>query len=315
MQIHRLPIPTPFPVGPVTVTLLLEEPITLVDTGPKTDEAFRALREQVRACGIELGQIHRIVLTHAHEDHAGQAARVQEMSGASVYVHPWEAGRVNGTFDEAAYRRLFVQLGVPQEVITRFEDIRRRIRELSAPVVEVEPLNDGDELAFECESWRVFHAPGHTPGHIVLLSESRCWLIAGDTVLKHITPNPVLNPDPRDPQQRFPALRHFLVSLDRLRDLAPRRVITGHGEEVEDFAAYWHQIRQHVRQRQEHLRALLGQEVLTPWDLSLRLFPDVRAEQRFLALSETIAHLDLAVSEGALMRQRQEGVEYYRANG
>ncbi len=315
MQIHRLPIPTPFPVGPVTVTLLREDPITLVDTGPKTDEAFTALREQVRACGIELGQIHRIVLTHAHEDHAGQAARVQEISGASVYVHPWEADRLGQTFDGAIYRRLLTELGVPEEVIARFEDTGRTLRELSAPVVEVEPLNDGDELAFECESWRVLHAPGHTPGHIVLFSESRRWLIAGDTVLKHITPNPVLTPDPRDTHRRFPALHHFLASLDRLRDLAPRRVITGHGEEVEDFAAYWHQIRQHVRQRQERVRALLGQEPVTPWDLSLRLFPDVRAEQRFLALSETIAHLDLAVSEGALIRQRQEGVEYYRANG
>ncbi|GBC81516.1 putative metallo-hydrolase YflN [bacterium HR10] len=313
MRIHQLQIPTPFPVGPVNVTLLLEDPITLVDTGPQTEEAFAALRQQLRACGVRVEDIRRIVLTHSHEDHAGQAARLQALSGAIVYVHPWEADRLNPAFDYASYRRLLAELGTPEDVTAQFEALRQRIRELIAPVPEIAVLDEGEELVFEHESWRVVHTPGHTPGHIGLFSEGRRLLIAGDTVLKRITPNPVLNPDPRDAHRRFPALRHFLASVDRLRELAPSVVITGHGEAVEDMETYRHEIHHHVRQRQEAVRAALGTHTLTPWELSLRLFPDTRTDQRFLALSETIAHLDLALAEGLVVCERRDGIEWYRA--
>ncbi len=312
MKIHQLHIPTPFPVGPVNVILLLEDPITLVDTGPRTDEAFAALREQVHARGIRLEHIRRIVLTHSHEDHAGQATRVQELSGATVHAHAWEAERLNRTFDPAIFRPLLAELGVPEAIIAHFETLRRKFQELTAPVPEIAVLNDGDELAFEHASWRVVHTPGHTPGHIGLFAEGRRIFIAGDTVLKRITPNPVLTPHPRDARRRFPSLQHLLASVDRLWELAPAVILTGHGEAVEDVAAYRRNFHCHVQHRQEAVKAALGMQTLTPWELSLRLFPETRADQRFLALSETIAHLDLAAAEGEIIRERRDGIEFYR---
>ena len=55
-------------------------------------------------------------------------------------------------------------------------------------------------------------------------------VIAGDCVLKRITPNPVLSPDPIDPSKRFPSLAEYLVSLARLRTFAPTLVHGGHGD-------------------------------------------------------------------------------------
>ena len=42
-------------------------------------------------------------------------------------------------------------------------------------------------------------------------------LICGDCVLKRITPNPILSPDPVNPSKRFPSLAEYLVSLAKLR--------------------------------------------------------------------------------------------------
>ena len=64
MRIEKLVIPTPFPVGPINVYLVVDDPITLVDTGPKTDQAFAALREQLRELGFKTEDVKRVVLTH-----------------------------------------------------------------------------------------------------------------------------------------------------------------------------------------------------------------------------------------------------------
>src|SRR5262245_59593203 len=95
MRIEKLVIPTPFPVGPINIYLVVDDPITLIDTGPKTDQAVAALREQLGKLGFKTDDIKRIVLTHTHEDHCGLAATLQRESGARVHVHEWELQNIS----------------------------------------------------------------------------------------------------------------------------------------------------------------------------------------------------------------------------
>src|SRR5438309_10042125 len=95
MQIVPLTIPTPFYVGDVNVYLIREDPLTLIDVGPKTDGAYSNLVEKLGRVGVRLADIRRIVLTHAHEDHCGLAKRVRdEAKEAEIFVHPWETGHL-----------------------------------------------------------------------------------------------------------------------------------------------------------------------------------------------------------------------------
>src|SRR5205085_10254070 len=97
MNIIRLSIPTPFYVGDVNVYLIKEDPLTLIDVGPKTDAAAKALREKLAANGVTFADVRRIVLTHAHEDHCGLAKRVRdEAKDAEIFVHEWETGHLFG---------------------------------------------------------------------------------------------------------------------------------------------------------------------------------------------------------------------------
>jgi glyoxylase-like metal-dependent hydrolase (beta-lactamase superfamily II) len=68
MKIIPLAIPTPFYVGNVNVYLIKEEPLTLIDVGPKTKEASDILRDKLRQNGVQIADIRRIILTHAHVD-------------------------------------------------------------------------------------------------------------------------------------------------------------------------------------------------------------------------------------------------------
>lgn len=206
---------------------------------------------------------------------------------------------------------LFAALGVPARVVDEFNAVWDHLNTMVDPISGLPALDDGDELAFEKGSLAIVHTPGHTPGHICLFHRAQRTLIAADTVLKRITPNPILNRDPRQPGRRFPSLAAFLRSLDRLRHLAPALVYTGHGEEVDDYEAYYQTIVQHARQRQRELLQLMGDGAATAWEFSLRLFPQAGGQQRFLALSETIAHLDWAVGEGTVVCEKRNGVEYF----
>ncbi|HLG13782.1 MAG TPA: MBL fold metallo-hydrolase [Blastocatellia bacterium] len=312
MKIHRISVPTPFYVGPVNVYVVQEDPLTLIDAGPRTDEAIQALRSGLNRLGHRLADIKRVIVSHAHADHYGLARLVREESGASVLIHAWDAPAVSASSDYAAYRELLTAAGVPREAIDRMEAGYRKFLGFAFPLDEVEPLEDEAEILFEHESLRVVHTPGHTPGSICLMRMSNRLIFASDTVLKNITPNPVLSPDPLDGKRRFQSLGEYLVSLARLRSLAPTVLKGGHGDDVTDYDEHFMRLYRFTQRRQTKLLSLMPRNGATAWHAASLLFPDATGYHRFLALSETVAHLDYAVAENKLMIERRGAEDTYR---
>ncbi|MFC0506287.1 MBL fold metallo-hydrolase [Micromonospora costi] len=142
--------------------------VTLVDCGVKRAPA-RIVRG-LAAIGKSPADVVRIVLTHAHPDHAGGAAEVARRTGAPVVAHAADveyarAGQAPPRDPTVSGGRLFARLSGG-----RF------------PAVEVaEPLADGDLLPV-AGGLRVVHTPGHSPGHVSLLHEPTRVLITGDAL-------------------------------------------------------------------------------------------------------------------------------------
>ena len=311
MRIEKLVVPTPFPVGPINLYLIVDDPLTLVDTGPKTDETLAALKSELSRVGFQFRDLGRIILTHTHEDHCGLAAMLQRESGARVYVHEWELGNLTTRGMTRVNRRLLERAGVPADQLDQIAARYERIHDYAEVVEDVEAYRDEQEFTFASGSLRVIHTPGHTPGSSCLWREANRLLLSGDTILKTITPNPVLNPDPIDPERRFPSLGEYLVSLARIRELAPTLLKTSHGDDVTDYEEHFHRLLRHVRERQTKVLRLVPRDGINAWEIAGQLFPGVKDIHRFLAVSEAVAHLDLAAAEGKLRIDRRENVEYY----
>ncbi|MEZ5308669.1 MAG: MBL fold metallo-hydrolase [Pyrinomonadaceae bacterium] len=317
MKIVPLSIPTPFYVGDVNVYLIKSDPLTLIDVGPKTDEAREALRDGLYRNGVDFKDVRRIVLTHAHEDHCGLAKEIRdEAKNAEVLVHEWETGHFVGRLQDEHQAALMIRAGVPGFVFDELRSTYSEMRLLTDTLSpnEITPLKDHDELEFSDGFLRVLHTPGHTPGSCSLIRDADRTFVCGDCVLKRITPNPVLAPDPANPSKRFPSLSRYLQSLGRIRDEAPTKVFGGHGDSIDDFGEVFGRYQRAINERQSKVIGLVPRDGITPWELSRLLFPDAIDDKfhRFLAISETIAHLDYAVSEAKLEISEDNDVEFYR---
>lgn len=116
----------------------------LIDPGDDIDRLAREVaREKVRPAYI--------VLTHAHLDHAWHAHEAQTRFGLKLYMHREDLPLLQNLEKQAAL------LG-----FTPFAATPARVDGY---------LQEGDEIAFGKQRLKIRHAPGHSPGSIVLLSE------------------------------------------------------------------------------------------------------------------------------------------------
>ncbi|MHB8766280.1 MAG: MBL fold metallo-hydrolase [Deferrisomatales bacterium] len=310
MQIRRIEIPTPFPVGTVNAYVVGPEPLTLVDCGPRTDEAWQALEAGLSAAGASPRRVERLVLTHPHQDHAGLARRVREVSGCRVLAHPVDHPRFLGRPGVWAGIVGFLvevcrRAGVPAEVVACLEAHIADMEQYAEALDAVESLDEGGRLAFPEGELRVLHTPGHAQGALSLWDPAGRRLLSGDTLLPHISSNPVLEPASGSFRQR--TLPQYLSTLGRLAGLGVQEVLPGHGRPFGDPSALIARRLGRHGERAELLLALVRGGLDRPWELAERLFPGAAPGYSFLAVSEVVGHLDLLADRGALSFEGEAG--------
>ncbi|MBX3437848.1 MAG: MBL fold metallo-hydrolase, partial [Planctomycetaceae bacterium] len=121
IPIHRLRVPNPFVEGRTCVYVIAADPVTIIDTGIATDRAWDALVAGLKEHGLTPRDLRRVILTHKHIDHIGNAWRVHQESGAEIMIHETETPSIadvdpTGERFASVARARLAEWGVPDEV-------------------------------------------------------------------------------------------------------------------------------------------------------------------------------------------------------
>lgn len=321
LGIHRIEVPVPFleAGGPANVYAIEDADgrYTLFDTGIGTTDGIIALRAGASAAGVDLRALSRIVISHGHLDHFGNAQLLSEESGARVFVHEHDREKVIGDARFAVllrkHRSYFLSLGVPVETADQMQEQAdkspSKIRYVDPE--RLSPTREGDVLHFKHFDAVVKHLPGHTPGLICLWAERQRVFFADDHVLARVSPNPVLDLSQGEGETKFRALSRYLEGAKWVRDLELEMVLPGHGPAFTGHRALLDGLFGFYERRQAKLLAKLSEKPASVFELLPALFPRRDLPRMVLMLSEVLANVEVLEDLGRVkVVERGDVVRY-----
>lgn len=136
----------------------------------------------------------------------------------------------------------------------------------------------------------VVPTPGHSPDHLCFYDRGTGDVYCGD--LARLGGTIVI------PARKGGDLRAYLASLQRIRDLAPRRLLPGHGPIVDDPAALIDRYIAHRAAREQQILQAMLEGARTVEEIVRRVYPSLPASLSDAAADSVRAHLAKLRDEG-----------------
>jgi len=317
-DVYQMKIPIPDnPLGSINAYLIkTDEGSMLVDTGWNTPIAFDALVNQMQSHGVSLADLKYIFITHIHPDHYGLVGRLDKLTDAKLIIHEKDKELLDSRYiqtDELVddMEDWMKVNGVPAEEQVHFSRASLGILGYVHVAMPDIVVKGGEKIQLNGFNFEVIWTPGHSPGHICLYEVEKKFLIAGDHILQKITPNISLNNASQDNP-----LIDYLKSLEDLKLLDVNLVLPAHGDSFSNYLERIDQIKQHHEDRLNEMVKLFNNEpksayqiaVETKWYLAWDQLP---LFSKRVAVTETLAHLELLVTRGKLNKKQQSGIIRY----
>lgn len=149
--------------------------------------------------------VESVVLTHGHIDHTRDAGSLAKRYGVPVYIH---------ADDEFMLEK---GAGVRAETRQLFD------ADNMTPIADLRHLSHGETVAMAGIEFDIRHAPGHSPGSVLLVSNDSHVCFSGDVLFKGSIGRTDL--DHSNHQDMIASLRDQVLTLDDSLHVLP-----GHGE-------------------------------------------------------------------------------------
>lgn len=179
--------------------------IALVDPGPGS--TLSTLRQLLTSLGLRVSDLHCILLTHIHLDHAGATgALVRENPALHVYVHERGAPHM---LDPSRLLHSASRL-YGDEMQRLYGDF------LPVPKENLHPLQGGETLSLGSRRFSVLYTPGHASHHVTFFDSSDGTAFVGDTLGICVNGNPFILPATPPPDINFELWEESLEAIEGL---------------------------------------------------------------------------------------------------
>jgi glyoxylase-like metal-dependent hydrolase (beta-lactamase superfamily II) len=158
---------------------------------------------------------------------------------------------------------------------------------------------DGDKISYDGGKLRVVHTPGHESGHCCFYEPQQQLLFTGDHILGRGTT--VIPPPDGD-------MALYLRSLEKLLDLKIRRLLPGHGPQVNEPYEKIKEYIDHRLKREQEILCSLKEGCDTIGSMAARIYAEVPAALRAAGQLSVEAHLLKLIQEG---RVSKSGESYF----
>jgi glyoxylase-like metal-dependent hydrolase (beta-lactamase superfamily II) len=315
---YRIPLPLPNDgLRAVNVYAVRDgDGLVMVDSGWALAEARDLFEQAVKLLGFGLPDIRQFLVTHVHRDHYTMAVAIRREFSTRVTLGRGEAETLRLIREVGPLTGLMSQLcrGGAAELGRQIQALRQP----DDPAEWADPddwLDPPDDINLATTTWRAYPTPGHTRGHVVFVDANRNVMFAGDHVLPRITPSIGFEQNPAE----LP-LRDYLDSLNLVRGLPDRRLLPAHGPVAPSVHARVDQLIDHHDTRLARIDETVATHAGTAaetarrllWTRRERRFDELDLLSRCLAVTETLAHLEVLVASGRLCRSNDDGTFHYR---
>jgi glyoxylase-like metal-dependent hydrolase (beta-lactamase superfamily II) len=314
--IVRLEIPLPFKEagGPANAYAILDvgnQSHSLFDTGFGNEIGRTALFSQMKQHGIT--NISRIIVSHGHIDHYGNAQELAEIHSCPVHVHQLDYAKVTGAQRYGGqvieHRDYFLQLGVPEKYLEEIQlrsvggqaNLARNVNEMY-----LRDVKEGHSFQFAHFEANVLHCPGHTPGLICLYAPTENLLFADDHVLARVSPNPLIDLSLGTGDTKFKSLIEYLKSATRVRNLELSALLPGHGPAFSGHVSVLDGLFEFYVKRQNRIMNFLKERPRNAFEVATLLFPSIDSSRLMLVLSEALGNLEVLEHAGRIKRLLHE---------
>lgn len=261
--------------------------------------------------------VTRLIVTHVHPDHAGNAAWIGDRWTLRPLMTQaeWFVGNLSlkaSVGDGLEFRSGFYRAhGAAAAEVDKFLAEHVPYRDgVSLPGAYTR-LRDGDDVAIGADRWRVITGEGHSPEHMSLYCAERKILIAGDQILPGITTN--VSTWAGEPE--FDAVGAYLASGRRFYDLLDPDTLV-----LPSHRRPFRNVRQRLRELDRHHAARLNRildsvtgETTAAALLGVLFRTGLDGHQLGFAMGEAIAHLNHLTQLGLMTRiEDQSGIRYRR---
>lgn len=274
----------------------------MIDAGFPSADALRELEDTINTVCGGPGDIEAVIVTHYHPDHSGLAGWL-ERAGAEVILHQRDVGPLERMDSdrpmESEYFADHPFRKIAETTNFSWENMRSQFRQLDFPIEKPTLVQGGETVTFGGRPLKLIWTPGHTEGHLCVLDVDTNTLFSGDHILARITPHVGLWHD-----GSHSALHEYEMSLRLIEDLAPARALPAHERPIEDVPARARQLLAHHSRRRGQILDALRKRPRKPAEIAGQVFKGREEPMHmFLAVSETLAHLEALILEGKVFRE------------